>query len=551
MILYGIGLVPLAEALRRSDPSVLQPWYADDFALQGPASRVADLFHMLCRHGPSVGYYPETEKCWVICPPSSEPHARNAFNAAALPVNFCHGKRYVGGFLGSREDRDAWLSPMVKKWVHGVEKLAAVATRFPHSAYAGLVSCLSAEWQYVCRTVPDAGPSLAPVEDALRTKFLPAVIGVEGPIDADLRTLLGNGVKNGGLAVRDPTLAAASLYSTSVQATAMLTGTLLRNDPISVDAHRKCVRAAGAKHRQTRRDGEVAFHTALMERSPPKVKKRMERTTAAGAWLSTIPDRFSGTELTRDEWLDNVAIRYGRRPANLPDHCDGCGAGLTMEHALSCKRGGLVGIRHDDVRDEWAHLCSIALTESRVVIEPTILYGNGSRAGANNATPTSPHHASTTSTTTLGDEARGDVLAHGFWNRGRGTVFDVRICDTDSRSYGHTSSSKILERHAKEKKDKYENACLDRRRDFTPLVYSIDGMASKDARTAERRIAWLLAKKWSRTYSDMANFIRTRMSLAIVRSNTLLLRGDRNNPLRRRAPTDGVAAACNGQLRND
>jgi hypothetical protein len=331
----------------------------------------------------------------------------------------------------------------------------------------------------------------------------------------------------------------------------MLTGTLLRNDPISVDAHRKCIRAAGAKHRQARREGEVAFHTALMERSPPKVKKRMERTTAAGAWLSTIPDRFSGTELTREEWMDNVAIRYGRRPANLPDHCDGCGAGLTMEHALSCKRGGLVGIRHDDVRDEWAHLCSIALTDSRVVIEPTIFYGNGSRAGETNATPTSPHHAGTAMTTTLGDEARGDVLAHGFWNRGRGTVFDVRICDTDSRSYGNTSSSKILERHAKEKKDKYETACLHRRRDFTPLVYSIDGMASKDARTAERRIAWILAKKWNRTYSDIANFIRTRMSLAIVRSNTLLLRGDRNNPLRRRAPTDGIAAACNGQLRNE
>ena len=72
MILYGIGLMPLAEALRQSDPSVLQPWYADDFALQGSASHVVDLFHMLCLHGPSVGYFPEPEKCWVICPPSSE-----------------------------------------------------------------------------------------------------------------------------------------------------------------------------------------------------------------------------------------------------------------------------------------------------------------------------------------------------------------------------------------------------------------------------------------------------------------------------------------------
>jgi hypothetical protein len=197
---------------------------------------------------------------------------------------------------------------MIQKWVTGIERLAAVATRFPHSAYTGLVSCLSTEWQYVCRTVPDIGPSLAPVETALRTKFLPAVLGVEGPIDDNLRTLLGNGVKTGGLAIWDPTLAAAALYSTSVEATAMLTGTLIRNNPISIDAHRKCVRTAGAKRRQNRQDGKVAFHTALMEWSPPKVKKRMERANAAGAWLSTIPDRFSGTELTKDEWLDNVAI---------------------------------------------------------------------------------------------------------------------------------------------------------------------------------------------------------------------------------------------------
>ncbi|KAL7474284.1 hypothetical protein ACHAW6_000270, partial [Cyclotella cf. meneghiniana] len=129
-------------------------------------------------------------------------------------------------------------------------------------------------------------------------------------------------------------------------------------------------------------------------------------------------------------------------PANLPDQCDGCGAGLTLENGLSCKRGGLVGIRHDNVRNKWAHLCSIALTNLRIVIEPTIFYGNGSQACGNNATPTTPHNINPTNT--LGDEACGDVLAHGFWNQGRGTVFDVRICDTNSRSYGNASSRKIL-----------------------------------------------------------------------------------------------------------
>ncbi len=60
------------------------------------------------------------------------------------------------------------------------------------------------------------------------------------------------------------------------------------------------------------------------------------------------------------------------RPKGLQDRCDGdgCGKGFTVEHALSCKKGGLVNMRHDDGRDEWAHLCSLALSEARVGTEP-------------------------------------------------------------------------------------------------------------------------------------------------------------------------------------
>ncbi|KAL7474397.1 hypothetical protein ACHAW6_001467 [Cyclotella cf. meneghiniana] len=125
---------------------------------------------------------------------------------------------------------------MIQKWVTEIKQLAAITTRFPHSAYAGLILCLSAEWQYICQKVPDC---------------LPAVLGIDGPINDELRTLLGNGVKTGGLAIRDPTIAAASLYITSVEATEMLTGTLIQNEPINVKAHQNCVRATGAKHQKT------------------------------------------------------------------------------------------------------------------------------------------------------------------------------------------------------------------------------------------------------------------------------------------------------------
>ncbi|KAL7474751.1 hypothetical protein ACHAW6_000723, partial [Cyclotella cf. meneghiniana] len=295
---------------------------------------------------------------------------------------------------------------------------------------------------------------------------------------------------------------------------------------------------SGPQEQHIERHGmTVKLHSMPPSWNGPRQKlKRIRCAAITGAWLSTTLDRFSGTELTKDEWFDNVAIRYGKCPTNLPYQCDGCGSGLTLEHGLSCKKGGLVGIRHDDVCDEWAYLCSIVLTDSRVVIKPAIFYGNGTQAGATNATnATKTVTAVSNRAIILGDEARGDVLAHR-------TVFDIRICNTDFRSYGATSSTKILKQHAKEKKDKYKAACLECRQDFTPIVYSMDGMASKDARTAERRVAWLLAQKWKCRYSAIANFIRMLMSLAVVRSNMLLLRSDCTSPMNRRAPSDDVTA---------
>ena len=77
----------------------------------------------------------------------------------------------------------------------------------------------------------------------------------------------------------------------------------------------------------------------------------------------------------------------------------------------------------------------------------------------------------------------------------------------------------------KVKKDKYLAPCLARRGGFMPLVYSVDRMAGKEAKSFERCIASLLAAKWDRPYSKMVGYVRVRMGLAIIRHNTWLLRG--------------------------
>ena len=54
---------------------------------------------------------------------------------------------------------------------------------------------------------------------------------------------------------------------------------------------------------------------------------------------------------------------------------------LTIEHGLTCKQGGLVGLRHDDVTTESGELVGLALTFSRVSYEPEIFSGKGVVAG--------------------------------------------------------------------------------------------------------------------------------------------------------------------------
>ena len=541
MILYGVALMPLAEDLREAYPEALQPWYADDFAIYARASVVAGCFTRLCEKGPSVGYFPAPAKSWGICPRRQEHAAKTILEAAGLPLLWSRGQRYVGGFIGSLKMRERWLDAQIQKWVRGVDTLAGVARRFPQAAYIGLTQCLQAEWQYLCRVEPDVGPSLQPIEEAIRTKFLPSLFDFKEPISDNFRRLLAQGVKQGGIAIRDPVEGASRLHQASMDATAQLVESLVSGDDLNCEAHLRCVRAAGSAARAERANKGKEFLEETSSRGGRKAKKRIDRLEKSGSWLSCIPDRFSGNALTCLEFRDNLCLRYGLKITDLPSKCDGCGNRFSVEHGLSCKIGGLVGTRHDDVRDEWAHLCSLATTASKVSIEPLIFPDGAAPHGATRRAHTGSTNDNTRGgnipgtpcpSNAAGNDARGDVRCRDFWSRARDCIFDVRICDTDATSYGTTASDKILERFARQKRDKYESACNENRRDFTPLVYCVDGMPCEAAEAAEKRLAALLASKWNRAYSEMVSFVRQRLSLAIVRSNTMLLRGERANTWR-------------------
>ena len=64
------------------------------------------------------------------------------------------------------------------------------------------------------------------------------------------------------------------------------------------------------------------------------------------------------------------------------------------------------------------------------------------------------------------------------------------------------------------------------------MVYSADRIPGAEALAAQNRLAALLSHKLKQECSEMCGFVRLRMSLAIVRSNSLLLRGPREKVAR-------------------
>ena len=109
--------------------------------------------------------------------------------------------------------------------------------------------------------------------------------------------------------------------------------------------------------------------------------------------------------------------------------------------------------------------------------------------------------------------------------KGESCILSVCVTDTDTKPYHGSTSVKVLEKVAREKKAKYKKACLEQWRSFMALVYSVDGMAGKGPRAYEKRITNFLAGEWTQEYSSVVGLVKARMALVVVRSNTMLLRG--------------------------
>ena len=363
---------------------------------------------------------------------------------------FTEGHRYLGGFLGTQPTFDEWLAPKIQEWVAGIEKLARIATRYPQSAYAALTKSLQMQWQHTQRVNPSCSAKLAPLEHALHKTFLPALLQ-EDSISNDFRQQLALPVKQGGIGIPNPVTTANGRYSDSVTCTRKLTQSLLETTPEPFDVRDyksdcSSKRHAASKSREKANESTIttlANKLQLPERR--RFLRSVDKAKQTGNWLTVTPDFQNGTDLTANEFRDSLRMRYNLIPHHLPHKCDGCKETFTVQHDMTCHKGGFISIRHNELADEWSDLCSKAFKSHNVRDEPLIHSGRG---------PVMTQTAS--GTTEAPPETRGHVAVPGVFERSVTKILD--ISDIDCPTYRGQDPAKVLAGWGKAKKSKHLQA---------------------------------------------------------------------------------------------
>jgi len=567
MILYGLAVLPLIRGLKLKFPDLTHVWFADDGNAAGTFHRLDEFFVHVNQHGKPFGFNLDPRKCVLVTHPNNRARAKTLFGSLLHPDNIVTGHRFLGGFVGADSDRDTWLATKTEEWTHQILRLSTACDRFPQFAFCGMQKSLQMQWQFVQRVTKCPSSAFDTMEATISDIFLKELFQRKPPD----RTLTSLPFKFAGLSLpAAPTTASRNFNASSgmVQELASHIKRPLDGEPFTMENHQKAIRTAQRFHRQAQQEANEELLQDFLSDQPTPYQRLITRGQTTGNWLSLNPTSAAQTLLSALEFRDALCMRYGLEPPGLPSACDGCGAPFSKEHAVQCRKGGLVIQRHNEIRDELGALCAEAFSASKIRNEPLIdLSPFLPSAGASPSTAASdtqtPFDAAAATTApsdiplpvnpdvlTLSDTPppspvsapaapttaeprppptaeRGDLLVRGFFSRSTDTIFDIRVQDLDATSYVDKDPLKCLMASEQEKKQKYHNKCHESRRTFVPFVVSVDGMLGPEAINTLQRIAQRFSEKWQRPYSVTFGYVKSRLGLAVVRATNLCLRGTR------------------------
>ena len=511
MPMYAIAILPLIGQLH---PQVKQAWYADDATAAGTLGSLRTWWEDLVSKGPAYGYFVNTAKTWLVTKEIHKSSATLTFQNTGVNIT-TEGKPHLGGALGTTEFAEGYIQQKIEAWTQELNKLVSIASTQPHAAYTAFTHGVASKWLYAMRTIPNIGHLLQPLEDIIRQKLIPSLTGRPPPNDRE-RELVALPVRLGGMGLINPTMIADQEYKASKEVTKSLTQCLIDQCQEYSDETEAEQRRAKREARKLKRQKHNSTATELRAILPAHLKYAMDLAQEKGAsnWLSALPIEEFGFSLHKGAFRDAIALRYGWQPQNLPTSCS-CSKPFSVDHALSCPKGGFPIQRHNEIRDLTGNL----LTEvcHNVSTEPHLQPITGEPL--------------TYATANVQDGARLDIAANGFWGgRFERAFFDVKVFNPYAPSNRLTQPSSSYRAHENSKKRMYEQRIREiEHSSFTPLVMSLTGGLGREAHAAYKRLASLLASKWDKPYSTTMSWLRCMLSFALLRASILCIRGTRSS----------------------
>ena len=168
------------------------------------------------------------------------------------------------------------------------------------------------------------------------------------------------------------------------------------------------------------------------ESLPPDLLQAVQQTRDKGAssWLNAIPIEEHGLPLNKQEFRDSLCLRYNLPLPNLPSYC-ACRKVFTVNHALTCKKGGFIAQRHDTIRDLLtSHISKVCRNvETEPLLQPL-------------------------------DNEVFNLQSTVMRTPGLTAFFDVRVTHVNSRSNQGKHTATIFKEQENEKKRKYNQRVM-------------------------------------------------------------------------------------------
>ena len=487
-------------------PLLFNGWYLDDGVLLGHSQAVNRALTLIQKMGPSLGLFVHVSKCELFgCgdlssfPPEMKVSRVPNLVILGAPIGdliFC--AKFVAQ---KRADAAVLLS-----------QLAEVGAEDPQVAFLLLRQCAAfCKLVHLARSAPPShiAEGLALFDKDVRQCFAECTA-----VDAaDVEWMQAQlSLSRGGLGLRSLSSHCVAAYLASISSSGcdkwnllvepieLFNGLVPAEDAITLET------LATSNMRQHSLSGKIEDQQfrQLFHISSPANRARLLSISSrhAASWLTVVPSPGLNLHLEPNEfqiavkWWLGMDVSFGSCCPHCPDHrLDPLG-----HHALTCKHGGDVVLRHNSLRDVFVEFCHRACLGGQVEV------GSGQGHDRLNSRP-------------------ADVLVKN-WHLGKPAAFDLTITSplnpTTLTEAGVKcgSSAQVAEvrKHAAN-----DGKCKELGWVCIPLAVESYGCWGMEAQESFKRLAARLAIQMGCSRSQATTTLYQRLSLSLVRANARAL----------------------------